>query len=65
MFVKVDNRRDAYNATMRAQTEERLPVLQAQVSNRPAIYADAFGLGTPPVSDLEEVHAIIKEMEAA
>ena len=65
VFVKVDNRRDAYNATMRAQTEERLPVLQAQVSNRPAIYADAFGLGTPPVSDLEEVHAIIKEMEAA
>lgn len=65
VFVKVDNRRDAYNLKIRAQTEERLPVLTAQVSNRPAMYADAFGLGAPAPADLEEVHAVVKEMEAA
>lgn len=65
VFTKVDNRRDAYNTRIRAQTEEHLPVMAAQVSNRPAVYADAFGLGAPPAAELEEVHAIVKEMEAA
>jgi hypothetical protein len=64
VFVKVDNRREAYNGEVRRQTEERLPVLTAQMSNRPAVYSDAFGDGAPPRTDLEEVHAIVKEMGA-
>jgi chromosome partitioning protein len=65
VFVKVDNRREAYNTEVRKQTQERLPVLKAQVSSRPAVYSDAFGAGAPPAADLEEVHAIVKEMGAA
>lgn len=64
VFVKAANQRVRRNARMKAQTAERLPVLDAQVSYREAQYADAFGEGAPPEADLDEVHAIIKEIGA-
>jgi chromosome partitioning protein len=64
VFVKAANQRTRRNETMKAQTAERLPVLEAQVSYREAQYADAFGRGTPPAADLDEVHAIVKEIGA-
>lgn len=65
LFTKVDNRREAYNARMRAQTEGKLPVLEAELSLRAAVYADAMGTNVTSRADLEEAEAIVKEMEAA
>ena len=65
VFVKAANQRVRRNATMKARTAERLPVLESQVSYREAQYADAFGEGAPPATDLEEVHDIVKEIGAA
>lgn len=64
VFVKAANQRMRRNELMKAQTAERLPVLDAQVSYREAQYADAFGRGTPARADLDEVHAIVKEIGA-
>lgn len=64
VFVKAANQRTRRNETMKAQTAERLPVLEAQVSYREAQYADAFGRGAPARGELGEVHAIVKEIGA-
>ena len=64
VFTKAANQRPRRNAQRKEQTAERLPVLENQVSYREAQYADAFGEGAPKRSDLEEVHAIVKEIGA-
>lgn len=64
VFVKAANQRVRRNAERKAQTAKRLPVLEHQVSYREAQYADAFGRGVPPRADLDEVHAIVKEIGA-
>jgi chromosome partitioning protein len=64
VFVKVDNRRETFNTDVKEKTAARLPVLGSKMSNRPAVYSDAFGEGAPPASDLEEVHGIVKEIGA-
>lgn len=64
VFVKAANQRPKRNAQRKAQTAERLPVLENQVSYREAQYADAFGEGAPGRPDLDEVHAIIQEVGA-
>lgn len=64
VFVKVDNRREAFNKDIRNKTAARLPVLANQMSLRTAVYSDAFAEGPPAEADLEEVHGIVKEMGA-
>lgn len=64
VFTKVDNRREARNLRMRAQAEDRLPVLKSDISLLSA-YSDAMCENVTSRDDLKEVEALVEEMEAA
>ncbi|MEU4575951.1 ParA family protein [Nonomuraea sp. NPDC023979] len=65
VFTKVDNRRQAANKEMRRQIEAKLPMLQRELSLKPAVYADAMGTNVTSHADLEEAKELVEEMEAA
>jgi chromosome partitioning protein len=64
VFTKVDNRRQVENDKMRAFVASKLPLLEAKLSLLPRRYADAMGTNVP-IAELDEIRAVVKEMEAA